>query len=285
MTFRNTSRRSLAAAVAVATATVLLAACASPPERTPTPTTTPTPTPTPSGRVTLPPAHGAFDYQIGGAYAPPAGVKIVSRDRTAAPAPGAYNVCYVNAFQAQPGDEGDWDPDLLLRAADGRIVYDKDWGEAVLDLRTPGKRERVAARVNTWIDGCASKGYQAVEPDNLDTYERFPRYLDAQQAKSFIALLTAHAHEKGLAVGQKNTVDLAGARDETGLDFAVTEECATYDECGDYADAYGDRVLVVEYTAKGLAKACSGWGGRLSIVRRDHDVSPAGSSGYVRQTC
>ncbi|WP_329126574.1 endo alpha-1,4 polygalactosaminidase [Streptomyces sp. NBC_01465] len=269
MTLRIGARRSLAAAVAAATATVLLAACVS----------------TPSDPVALPPLHGGFDYQIGGAYEPPAGAKIVSRDRTSAPAPGLYNICYVNAFQAQPGDEDDWEPDLLLRTADGEIVYDKDWDEAVLDLRTAGKRERIAAKVNAWIDGCAAKGYQAVEPDNLDTYERFPTYLDADQATSFAGLLSAHAHAKGLAVGQKNTVDLAGARDETGFDFAVTEECATFDECGEFADAFEDRVLVVEYTAKGLAKACSGWGDRLSIVRRDHDVLPAGGSGHVRQTC
>ncbi|GAA1367499.1 endo alpha-1,4 polygalactosaminidase [Streptomyces beijiangensis] len=269
MPFRTTTHRSFAAVTAAAAA-VLLTACAATP---------------PSDQFALPPAHSGFDYQIGGAYEPPAGVTIISRDRTAAPAPGAYNICYVNAFQAQPDAEGDWDPDLLLRTAGGEIVYDDEWNEAVLDLRTATKRERIAAKVNTWIDGCADKGYQAVEPDNLDTYERFPKYLDAQQAKSFIGLLTEHAHGKGLAVGQKNTVDLAGARDETGLDFAVTEECGTYDECGDYAAAYDDRVLVVEYTAKGLAKACAGWGGRLSIVRRDLDVLPAGSSGYVRQTC
>ncbi|WP_137022962.1 endo alpha-1,4 polygalactosaminidase, partial [Streptomyces albus] len=51
--------------------------------------------------VTLPPAHADFDYQIGGAYTPPKGVKAVSRDHTAKPADGLYNICYVNAFQAQ----------------------------------------------------------------------------------------------------------------------------------------------------------------------------------------
>ncbi|GAB3898943.1 hypothetical protein GCM10029964_084170 [Kibdelosporangium lantanae] len=56
--------------------------------------------------VAAPPAHATFDYQIGGAYGPPSGVRVVTRDHTAAPAAGLYNICYVNAFQAQPGAEG-----------------------------------------------------------------------------------------------------------------------------------------------------------------------------------
>ncbi|MGW5860880.1 endo alpha-1,4 polygalactosaminidase [Streptomyces sp. NPDC055239] len=235
--------------------------------------------------VALPPAHAGFDYQIGGAYTPPSGVKVVSRDRSDAPASGLYNICYLNAFQAQPGAEGDWDDDLLLRDAGGDVVYDGDWGEAVLDIRTADKRKRIAAKVGGWIDGCADKGFQAIEPDNYDTFTRFPDLLTASQAKSFVKLLSARAHEQGLAAAQKNTPQLADARDETGLDFAVAEECGVYDECGDYTSAFGDDVVVIEYSADGLRKACAGWGDKLSIVRRDVDVSPAGSSGYVRKTC
>ncbi len=232
-----------------------------------------------------PPAHAGFDYQIGGAYTPPAGVDVVSRDHTASPAPGLYNICYVNAFQAQPGAEGDWDDDLLLRDANGDVVYDTDWGEAFLDIRTADKRERIAEQVGTWIDGCADKGYQAVEPDNYDSYTRAGDLLDATDAQGLIRLLAERAHSDGLAIGQKNTVELAPNREENGLDFAVAEECGEWDECGDYTAAFGDRVIVVEYTAKGLSKACAGFGDELSIVRRDLDVSPEGSSGYVRETC
>ncbi|CAL9665319.1 endo alpha-1,4 polygalactosaminidase [Streptomyces sp. enrichment culture] len=232
-----------------------------------------------------PPAHAGFDYQIGGAYTPPAGVDVVSRDHTASPAPGLYNICYVNAFQAQPGAEGDWDDDLLLRDANGDVVYDTDWGEAFLDIRTADKRERVAAKVGTWIDGCADKGFQAVEPDNYDSYTRAGDLLDAADAQGLIRLLAERAHSDGLAIGQKNTVELAPNREENGLDFAVAEECGEWDECGDYTAAFGDRVIVVEYTAEGLSKACAGFGDELSIVRRDLDVSPKGSSGYVRETC
>ncbi|MEU6229932.1 endo alpha-1,4 polygalactosaminidase [Streptomyces sp. NPDC047042] len=243
-----------------------------------------TPTPPASAEVRLPPLHAGFDYQIGGAYPPPAGVRIVSRDRTASPAPGLYNICYVNAFQAQPGDEKSWPADLLLRDANGETVIDEDWDEALLDIGTAAKRKRIAARVNEWIDGCADKGFDAVEPDNYDSYTRSDDLLTADDATAFITLLSRHAHARGLAIGQKNTVDLAGLRKKTGLDFAVAEECGEFDECGEYAAAFDDRVVVIEYTDSGLRKALAGFGDRLSIVRRDVDVSTPGSAGYIRRT-
>ncbi|MFE2214658.1 endo alpha-1,4 polygalactosaminidase [Streptomyces canus] len=235
--------------------------------------------------VTLPPKHVPWDYQIGGAYPPATGVRVVSRSYEDAPAPGLYNICNINAFQAESGEEKGWDADLLLRDAGGKVVYDKDWDEAVLDIRTAARRERVAAKLDTWIDTCAAKGYRAVEPDNYDSFTRFPSYLKAAQAEALMKLLAAHAHAKGLAVAQKNTAELVSDRASVGLDFAIVEECAEYDECGEFADAFDDNVLVVEYTEKGLAKACAGWSRTLSVVRRDEDVVPEGADGFLRETC
>ncbi|MDO0924542.1 endo alpha-1,4 polygalactosaminidase [Streptomyces sp. TG1A-8] len=232
--------------------------------------------------VRLPPRHAGFDYQIGGAYPPPAGVRIVSRDRSDSPAPGLYNICYVNAFQAQPQERSAWPADLLLRDAHGDVVIDRDWNEPLLDIRTPAKRERVARRVNGWIDGCARKGFDAVEPDNYDSYTRSRHLLTAADATAFMRLLSRHAHARRLAIGQKNTAELAGLRERAGLDFAVTEECGQYDECGVYADAFDNRVVDIEYTGTGLRRARARWGGRISIVRRDVNVSTPGSAQYVR---
>ena len=231
----------------------------------------------------LPPRHAGFDYQIGGAYPPARGVRVVSRDRSDSPAPGLYNICYVNAFQAQPQERSDWPADLLLRDGRGRLVIDEDWNEPLLDIRTPAKRGRVAARVNRWIDGCAKKGFDAVEPDNYDSYTRSKHLLTAADATAFMRLLTGHAHARELAVGQKNTAELAARRGAAGLDFAVTEECGQYDECEVYAKAFDDLVVDIEYTDRGLRKALARWGGRLSIVRRDVDVSTPDAPEYVRK--
>jgi hypothetical protein len=69
------------------------------------------------------------------------------------------------------------------------------------------------------------------------------------------------------------------------LNFAIVEECAEYDECGAYADAFDDTVLMVEYTKKGLTTACAAWSSTLSVVRRHEEVVPEGAGGFLRETC
>jgi hypothetical protein len=235
-------------------------------------------------KVTAPPVNAGFDYQIGGAYAPPAGVQVISRDHAAAAVPGLYNICYVNAFQAQPGAEGEWG-DLVLRDGGGNTVIDKDWNEALLDLRGEDKRAQVAARILPLVDDCAAHGYQAVEPDNYDSYTRSSGLLTEADAEAYVRLLSAHTHAKGLAIGQKNTAELAARHAAAGLDFAVVEECGEQDNCDEYTSAFGDHVIVIEYTAKGLDNACRRWGSVASIVQRDRSVVPVGQPGYVRRTC
>ncbi|MBO8192894.1 endo alpha-1,4 polygalactosaminidase [Streptomyces oryzae] len=241
-----------------------------------------------AARPAPPPVHAGFDYQIGGAYPPPEGVRVVSRDRGQSPASGHYNICYVNGFQAQPDALDRWQrhhPELVLHTRGGKPVMDTDWNEALLDTSTAARRKALARIVGRWIDGCAEKGFQAVELDNLDSYERSGGRLTEADNVAFAALLTRRAHRSGLAAGQKNAGELLARRTTMGFDFAVTEECGQYKECGQYAKAYGDRVLDVEYTAKGLAAACRTWGKRLSIVGRDLDVRPEGEDGYVHERC
>ncbi|MET7358856.1 endo alpha-1,4 polygalactosaminidase [Streptomyces sp. NPDC005562] len=242
------------------------------------------------GDVRQPPVDARFDYQLGGAYPPPAKVRAVSRDRAAEPAAGRYNICYVNAFQAQPGKKAArwWQrehPGLLLRDDAGRTVVDEDWREPLLDISTAKKRAALAEIVGKWIDGCATAGYDAVEPDNLDSYERSDGLLTPDDAAAFARLLARRAHDQGLAVAQKNTTDLLDRRERIGFDFAVTEECAHYKECPDFASAYDGKVFDIEYVAKDFDAACRTWGKKLSITLRDRDVRPAGEDGHVYRHC
>ena len=245
-------------------------------------------TPVALAAYTLPPVNAQFDYQIGAAYTPPNGVQVVSRDRLAAPAAGLYTICYVNAFQVQPAELTWWQQnhdDLLLRDADGEYVVDGAWDELVLDIRTPAKRSALAGIVNGWIDGCAAAGFKAVEPDNIDTYDRFDSLLTRDQAVAYLALLAPHAHAAGLAIAQKNTTSLEGAGRAAGLDFAIAEECGRYDECGDFTDVYGNNLIVIEYTASAYRKACTAVGASVSVVRRDVNVTAPGSGTYVYAAC
>ncbi|WP_223622335.1 endo alpha-1,4 polygalactosaminidase [Microbacterium sp. EST19A] len=243
----------------------------------------------PSGEWSKPPAGAVPDYQLGGAYEPAAEVGIVGRDRSAEPAPGVYSVCYVNGFQTQPGEFDTWDADLLLHR-DGEVFFDPDWpDEALLDTSSADRRERIAAQVIVWIEGCADAGFDAVEFDNLDTYTRSDGALSLDDNLALATAFVDAAHGAGLAAGQKNSAEDAGVlRERAGFDFAVTEECAAYGECGAYTEVYGDAVIDIEYTdelPRPFAEMCVDGESPASMVLRDRDLLTPADEGWVFETC
>lgn len=240
-----------------------------------------------SGGLPLPPPRAAFDYQLGGPYTPPAGVTIVSRDRSAKPATGAYNICYVNGFQIQPGDASSWQAqhaDLILKDGNGDPVIDPAWNEMLIDVSTPAKRSAVAAIVGGWIDGCKQAGFDALEIDNLDSYTRSQGLLTADDAVATMRAFADRAHADHMPAAQKNAAELVARRADLGTDFAVAEECNHFQECGTYTAGYGDHVLVIEYEQADLDAGCSAFP-QLSIVLRDRELVTPDQSGYVYARC
>lgn len=227
----------------ILTATALaLGACVGPPT-----------TPASAAAVQLPPANAVLDYQLGAAYTPPAGVNLVTRDSTAAPAPGIYNICYVNGFQTQPADRNTWlnqRNHLILKDSSGKPIVDPNWpDEFLLDTSTSAKRTELAGIIGATIDQCANKGFKAVEVDNLDSFLRSKGKLTVNNNLAYAKLLADRAHNRNLAIGQKNSSEqTARARTEVGFDFAVSEECHRWEECSAYSDVYGSHVMDIEYT-------------------------------------
>lgn len=244
-----------------------------------------------AGDVELPPVGAVVDYQLGGRYEPAEDVDVVTRDSSSVPDPDRYSICYVNGFQTQPGGARDvfvvqHGIDLLLQSG-GEDVIDPGWPEETLfDISTPQNRTELATVVGDWIRTCASDGFDAVEIDNLDSFTRSRGLLTQGDAEAFARLLVEAAREAGLAIAQKNSAEIDGP--DLGFDFAVTEECAVYDECGDYTAMYGEHVIEIEYTDNGRAafeESCADAGGERSILLRDRDVVPAGDPAYVFEHC
>ena len=131
---------------------------------------------------------------------------------------------------------------------------DRFANERWLDIRRIGVlRPIMEAR----LDECARKGFDAVEPDNVDGYQNrsgFP--LKAEHQLAYNALIANEAHERGMAVGLKN--DLGQVRRLLPyFDFAVNEQCFQYNECGvleRFIDA-GKPVFGAEYEV-GLNRFC-----------------------------
>jgi len=239
-----------------------------------------------AGAPVLPPVNAKADYQLGGAYPPPTGVMVVSRDRNEAPAAGLYNICYVNGFQIQPDEAAMWTsqhPDLILKD-NGTPVIDTAWNEMLIDVSTAVKRDAVAAIVDGWIDGCKTAGFDAIEIDNLDSYSRSHALLTPDNNVAAMALFAAHAHASGLAIAQKNSTELVARKAELGTDFAVAEECDRYSECQAYRDGYGDHVIVIEYRQVDFTTGCTAYPG-LSIILRDLDLVTPANGAYVYDAC
>lgn len=235
------------------------------------------------------PAGAVPDYQLGGAYDPASEVGIVGRDREAEPAPGVYSICYVNGFQTQPGELDDWDDDLLVQR-DGEPLFDPDWpDEALVDTSTADRRERIAAHVIPWIEGCADAGFDAVEFDNLDSYTRSDGALTLDDNRELATMLVDAAHAAGLAAGQKNAAEEAQVmHEQAGFDFAVTEECAVYRECAAYTEVYGDRMIDIEYAdelPRPFAEMCADPDSPASMVLRDRDLVTPDDDAYVFEVC
>ncbi|WP_260855687.1 endo alpha-1,4 polygalactosaminidase [Curtobacterium sp. 9128] len=243
--------------------------------------------------MTALPTGAVPDYQLGGAYRPASGVTVVERDSTAHPAPGTYGICYVNGFQTQPEDASSWKrdhPDALLRDDDGDPVSDPGWpDEMLLDTASASARSTIVAVLSKSVARCADRGFAAVEFDNLDSWTRSHGALTRSGNLALASALVEVAHEHGLAAAQKNTPQLgaAGKRD-AGFDFAVAEECVTYDECRAYTDVYGAQVIDVEYSddvGRPWSDVCGMRSRPAMTILRDRELVARGQSGYVFEHC
>ena len=154
---------------------------------------------------------------------------------------GKHVICYV--------DVGTWEnfrPDAgsFPRSVLGRS---NGWpGERWLDIRRLSLLEPLmAARIRM----CARKGFDALEPDNIDGYSNrtgFP--LTARDQLSYDEWVAREAHSLGLAVFQKNDPQQA-RRLEPDFDGVLDEQCNQYSECSSFKPylAAGKPVLNAEY--------------------------------------
>lgn len=157
-------------------------------------------------------------------------------------AAGRKVVCYVSVGTYEP-----YRPDspAFPSAVKGKAMSDfpdENW----LDIR---RWDLLAPIFEKRFDLCKAKGFDAVEPDNVDGYTNdtgFPlTYADQLQFNRRIADL---AHSRGLSVGLKN--DLDQVKDLLpSFDWALNEQCFQYNECSlltPFVEA-GKAVFNVEY--------------------------------------
>jgi hypothetical protein len=118
--------------------------------------------------------------------------------------------------------------------------------ERWMDIR---KIRLIAKPLQHRFDMCKQKGFDAVEPDNINGFTNptgFP--LTASDQLRFNHWVARQVHHRGMSVALKN--DPEQAKQLVGdFDFAVVEQCFQYDECGRFSpfvDA-GKAVFEAEY--------------------------------------
>lgn len=139
-------------------------------------------------------------------------------------------------------DSGEFQPAEL-----GSVLEDFT-DERWLDVRSTNVRSIMIAR----LDLAAQKGFDGVEPDNVDGFANDSGFdLTAADQLAFNRWIANEAHQRGLSVGLKNDLDQISALVEY-FDFAVNEQCHEYSECGllqPFVDA-GKPVLNAEYASQ-----------------------------------
>jgi hypothetical protein len=199
-------------------------------------------------------------------------------DHTASTVAGLHDdgrkvICYLStgAWEDFRPDAGRF-PESVLGKGNG-------WeGERWLDIRETDVLEPLMAER---IDMCREKGFDAVEPDNMDGYRNdtgFP--LTADDQLRYNRLVAGLAHDRGMAVGLKNDLDQIPQLVDD-FDFAVNEQCAQYGECADnkpFVDA-GKAVFHVEYELPAERFCAESRELGLSSMRKTYDL------GVWREAC
>lgn len=180
---------------------------------------------------------------------------------------GKRVICYFNA--------GGWEDFRPDKAAFPKAVIGNKldgWpGERWLDIRAV---DVLLPIMTARIDECAQKGFDAVDPDNMDGWQAstgFP--LKPADTITYLTALSEVAHARGLAIGLKNGIEVVPQVLDV-VDFAVNEECLTYHECAAYAPLLrsGKAVFHVEYRGK-IKNICARIPKGFSTVRKHLSLS------------
>jgi hypothetical protein len=161
---------------------------------------------------------------------------------------GHHVVCYLDAGSYEPGrpDAASFPAAVLGAGVEG-------WpGERWLDIR---RLDVLGPILKQRLDLCRRKGFDGVEPDNVDAYANDSGFaLSSADQLRFNRFVAAAAHARGLSVGLKNDLDQVKAL-QPRFDWALNEQCFQYHECDalkPFARA-GKAVLVAEYELAGSA--------------------------------
>jgi hypothetical protein len=205
---------------------------------------------TPKGSRWAPPEHLTWYWQLQGTVnnsRPVAAYDIDGFENTSIEVAALHSksihvICYIDIGTYEPGR-----PDTSSFPAGVVGAEVQGWpGEKWLDVRQLSVLEPIMIKR---FEMCKEKGFDAVEPDNMDGYENNPGFpITAVQQATYDEWVATEVHSLGMAVLQKNDGEQT-ATFEPYFDGALSEECNVYDECSSFTPylTAGKPVLNAEY--------------------------------------
>jgi hypothetical protein len=188
-------------------------------------------------------------------------------------AQGRIVLCYINV-----GSWEEWRPDAEQFPLEVLGNDYEGWpGEKWLDIR---RIDLLAPIMRARFDQCQAKGFDGIEPDNVDGYTNDTGFsLTYQDQLAYNIWLAGEAHARGLSIGLKN--DEAQAADLVShFDWAMTEDCFADEWCEEmspFTDA-GKAVFAAEYTDQlttnqFLDQVCpQAEASNLDVILKDRDL-------------
>lgn len=160
---------------------------------------------------------------------------------------GVKVLCYLNA-----GAWENWRPDREAFSKQLLGRFYQGWpGERWLDIRDLARLEPL---LSARLDLCAAKGFDGVEPDNLDGYLNPTGFdLSPEDQLAFNRWLAQSAHARGLGIGLKNDPEQAQAL-AIDFDWVVAENCFKQGWCQqlDVFVQAGKPIFAIEYRQEGM---------------------------------
>jgi len=178
---------------------------------------------------------------------------------------GRAVTCYIDtAYEPGRPDSSQFTAAVLGNGIDG-------WpGQKWVDIRSTVVRNIMAARMAT----AAAKGCDAVEMDDVDSYQNDPGFpITAADQLDFNTFLATTAHANDLGIALKNDIDQVASL-ASKFDFAINEQCFQYDECDTLSNfiTQGKAVFGVEYELATSAFCTKANADQFSWLKKDLDL-------------
>lgn len=212
------------------------------------------------------------------------GENSTAADVAAIHAAGAIAVCYVDVGSLEMG-RSDYSqfpssvvgPGVQGWAGENWLMVTAANQSVILPL--------MKARLMNW---CHAKGFDAVEPDNLDAFNNNVSVTETDNVNYDLAI-AGLAHGMSMSIGVKNLLPAVTSSEASTIlstfNWVLAEQCYEYSECSSYTPfvSAGKAVWDVEY---GRSPDCAS-AAQSHINAQERDLSLAGphASGYLYTPC